>query len=251
MSQPRENSAPESGAVEVSWIAPAYNERDNLRQLVDEIAAAAEAMDRPWELIVVDDASEDGSDALLRELRASCPALRVLRQVKRSGKPAALEAAFAASRGRYIVILDADLQNDPADVPAMVAKVASGECDFVNGWRRDRHDPWIRLVSTKIGNGVRNWLTRESIKDSACGLKVFTREVMLSLKMFEGLHRFMPTLAKMNGFTVQEVVVNHRPRVAGVAKYGVRNRLFNGLRDAFAVRWMQKRNLRYETKELE
>jgi glycosyltransferase involved in cell wall biosynthesis len=235
----------------VSWVAPAYNERENLAQLVDEIHAAAERIDRPWELIVVDDASDDGSAELLDRLRADRPAMRVLRQRRRAGKAAALEAGFKAARGAHIVILDADLQNDPADVPAMLAKVASGECDFVNGWRRDRNDPWIRLVSTRIGNGVRNRLTRESIRDSACGLKVFRREVTESFKMYEGLHRFLPTLAKMGGFAVEEVVVSHRPRVAGVAKFGVWNRLFNGLRDAFAVRWMQNRNLRYETKELD
>ena len=125
------------------------------------------------------------------------------------------------------------------------------QCGLVNGWRADRRDPWIRLVSTRIANGVRNWLTHEQIHDSGCGLKVFRRECIDRLKLFNGMHRFLPTLVKMEGYEVIEVPVNHRPRTAGKAKYGVLNRVFKALRDAFAVRWMQQRMLHYECQEWE
>jgi len=124
-------------------------------------------------------------------------------------------------------------------------------CDFANGWRKDRRDPWLRRVSTRIANGVRNRLTHEQIHDSACGLKVFRREVAERVRLFNGLHRFLPTLARMHGFRVAEVPANHRPRTAGRAKYGVWNRVFKALRDCFAIRWMQRRLLVYQVEEEE
>jgi hypothetical protein len=133
----------------------------------------------------------------------------------------------------------------------MLALLEQDRCDMVNGWRRDRQDPWIRLVSTRIANGVRNRLTGETIQDSACGLKVFRRECVERLKLFNGMHRFLPTLVKLEGYRVVERPVHHRARMAGKAKYGVANRLFRALRDTFAVRWMQARHVRYEVDEWE
>ncbi len=238
-------------SVYLSVVAPAYNEVENIPALVSEVAAAAERTGESWEFVLVDDCSDDGSRELLRELMTTVPQLRVLAQRKRSGQTAALEAGLRAVRGLYVATLDSDLQNDPAEIPRMVELLAGGKWDMVNGWRKERNDPWMRKLSTKVANGVRNWLTHESIHDSACGLKAYRREVTDKLKLFNGLHRFLPTLAKMNGFRVTEIVVNHRPRTAGVAKYGVWNRVFKALRDTFAIRWMQKRNLLYETTELE
>ncbi|HNT37424.1 MAG TPA: glycosyltransferase, partial [bacterium] len=163
----------------------------------------------------------------------------------------ALDCALRRARGKYIASLDADLQNDPKDIPTMLVPIVSGKCDMVNGWRKDRRDPWIRLVSTKIANGVRNWLTHETIRDSACGLKVFRRECIERVKLYKGMHRFLPTLVKMEGFRVIEVPVNHRPRTAGKTKYSIGNRLFRALRDAFAVRWMQSRTVLYQYEEWE
>jgi dolichol-phosphate mannosyltransferase len=238
-------------AVYLSVVAPAYNEVDNLSALVAEVAAAAETVGRPWEFVLVNDCSDDGSDELFKRLMAQTPQLRVITMSKRSGQTAALEAGLRNARGTFIATLDSDLQNDPAEIPRMVKLLDEGECDMVNGWRKERNDPWLRRASTKIANGVRNRLTRESIHDSACGLKAYRREVTDKLKLFNGLHRFLPTLAKMNGFRVTEIAVNHRPRTAGVAKYGMWNRVFKALRDTFAIRWMQKRNLLYDTTELE
>jgi len=242
-----------SGPIHLSVVAPAHNEVDNLPRLLEEIAAALAKCEYRWEVIITDDASTDGTAILLRDLRKKYPQLRVLSMRQRSGQTAAVDAGLRHARGTFIATLDADLQNDPADIPRLLdlLQAQPQQCGFVNGWRADRHDPWIRLVSTRIANGVRNWLTHEQIHDSGCGLRVFRRECIERLKLFNGMHRFLPTLVKMEGYQVMEVPVNHRPRTAGKAKYGVLNRLFKALRDAFAVRWMQQRMLRYECQEWE
>jgi glycosyltransferase involved in cell wall biosynthesis len=242
---------PSDRGIHLSVVAPAHNEADNLPRLLEEIAAALAKLERSWEVIITDDASTDGTAALLKDLRKRYPQLRVLSMRQRSGQTAALDAGLRHARGTFVATLDADLQNDPADIPRMLDLLQSQQCDFVNGWRANRRDPWIRLVSTRVANRVRNWLTHEQIHDSACGLKVFRRECIDRLKLFNGMHRFLPTLVKMEGYRVIEVPVNHRPRTAGKAKYGVLNRVFKALRDAFAVRWMQQRTIRYECQEWE
>jgi glycosyltransferase involved in cell wall biosynthesis len=242
---------PSDHEIHLSVVAPAHNEVDNLPRLLEEIAAALAKLERDWEVIITDDASTDGTAALLKDLRQKYPQLRVLSMRQRSGQTAAVDAGLRRAKGTFVAMLDADLQNDPADIPRMLDRLQSQACDFVNGWRANRRDPWIRLVSTRVANRVRNWLTHEQIHDSACGLKVFRRECIDRLKLFNGMHRFLPTLVKMEGYRVIEVPVNHRPRTAGKAKYGVLNRVFKALRDAFAVRWMQQRTIRYECHEWE
>jgi dolichol-phosphate mannosyltransferase len=242
---------PADQEIYLSVVAPAHNEADNLPRLIEETTAALGSLGREWEMIIVNDASTDSTLALLRERRKTNSHLRVLSLRQRSGQTAALEAGLRHARGSFLAMLDADLQNDPADIPRMLDVLQAQACDFVNGWRANRRDPWIRLVSTRVANRVRNWLTHEQIHDSACGLKVFRRECLARLKLFNGMHRFLPTLVKMEGYRVVEVPVNHRPRTAGKAKYGVLNRVFRALRDAFAVRWMQQRTVRYECQELE
>jgi len=237
--------------VYLSVVAPAHNEADNLPRLIEEIATATAAVGRKSEIIVVDDGSTDNTVAVLRDQRRTHPQLRVLSMQHRAGQTAALDAGLRHTRGTFVATLDADLQNDPADIPRMLDVLLKEQCGFVNGWRANRRDPWIRLVSTRVANRVRNWLTCEQIHDSACGLKVFRRECIDRLKLFNGMHRFLPTLVKMEGYKVVEVPVNHRPRTAGKAKYGVLNRVFKALRDALAVRWMQQRMLRYECREWE
>jgi dolichol-phosphate mannosyltransferase len=240
-----------SDAVHLSVVAPAHNEMDNLPRLIDEIAAALAKLEHRWEVIIADDASTDGTAAVLRDLRKKHPQLRVLSMRQRSGQTAALDAALRHAKGTFIAMLDADLQNDPADIPRMLDMLQSQPCDFVNGWRANRRDPWLRLLSTRIANRVRNWLMHEQIHDSGCGLKVFRRECLDRVKLFNGMHRFLPTLVRMEGYRVIEVPVSHRPRTAGRAKYGVLNRVFKALRDALAVRWMQQRTVRYECQEWE
>ena len=245
------DSATDAGEVYLSIVAPAYNEAENVQRLVSEVSAAAASLGQPWELLIVNDCSADETPAVLRRMMGQCPQLRVISLRRRSGQTAALEAGLRAARGRYIGTLDADLQNDPRDIVRLLPHIVEGECDMINGWRKSRNDPWLRLVSTRIANGVRNWLTHETIHDSACGLKIFRRQCIARVKLFNGLHRFIPTLIRMEGFRVLELPVNHRPRTAGVAKYGLWNRVFRALRDAFAIRWMQSRKITYQSEEWE
>lgn len=234
----------------ISFVAPSYDEAENLPALVEQVAKAAAVIGKPWEFIIVNDASSDNSLQVLAELKGRFPQLRIINMDHRSGQTAALEAGFRHVRGSFVGTLDADLQNDPAEFPRMLQMVQSGQCDMLTGWRKERNDKPIRLVCSRMANHFRNWMTGEKIHDSGCSLKVFTREVAESFKLFNGLHRFLPALARMNGFRVLEVPVNHRARTAGVAKYGVWNRLFKASRDIFALRWMQARVLIYKTTEV-
>ena len=235
--------------IVLSVVAPAYNEYENIEPLLKQVSEAICKLDISWEFIIVNDCSQDETLPLLKKMMNEYGNLRVLSMGKRSGQTAAIDAGFSNAKGLFIAMLDSDLQNDPADIPKMLELIKNNQCDMVNGWRKYRNDPWIRLLSSKIANSVRNWLTHENIHDSACGLKVFRRECIERVKFFNGMHRFMPTLVKMEGYKVIEMPVNHRPRQAGVAKYGIGNRVFKALRDAFAIRWMQSRIILYRVKE--
>ena len=235
--------------VEISVLAPAYNERECLGELCRTLDGVLAETGRSYEIIIADDGSTDDSLEVLRELRSEIGALRVLSLSQRSGQTAAMEAGFMAARGKYVVTIDADLQNDPVDIPGMVELLEADKADMVTGHRHKRQDSWLRKISTRVANGVRNRLTHETIADSACSLKAYKRQIIAKLKLFDGLHRFLPTIVKMNGFRVMEIPVNHRPRTKGQAKYGLWNRVFRALRAAFAVRWMQKHVLNYEVKE--
>jgi dolichol-phosphate mannosyltransferase len=236
--------------VYMSVVAPAYNEEANLPRLVEQVERVLSKFEKTWEFIIIDDGSKDNSLDVLKSLMVKKAFLRVIHFLSNSGQSAAIEAGIRNAQGRIIATLDADLQNDPCEIPRMARLIIEGKCDFVNGWRRKRNDPWLRRVSTKIANGVRNRLTKESIHDSACGLKVFRRQCFQNMKLFRGMHRFLPTLAKMQGYSVLEIEVNHRPRMAGKAKYGVWNRMFCGLRDTFAIRWMASRIVNYQSVEI-
>jgi len=229
-----------------SVVIPAYNEEENIPLLVEEVTTALNGLNEKWELIIVNDSSSDNTLSVLLHHVSKCPQLKVLSLKQRSGQTAALDCGLRNAKGKYIATLDADLQNDPCDINKMLDLIISDKCDMVSGWRKERNDPWIRLVSTRIANNVRNWLTNEHIHDSASGIKVFRRECISKIKLYNGLHRFLPTLVKMEGYRVNEVPVHHRPRHAGTAKYGVLNRVFKALRDTFAIRWMQKRQFNYE-----
>ena len=233
----------------LSVVTPAYNEEGNLPRLIAEIVSSLSVLDRPYEIIVVDDASTDESAARLQGLMKDCRSLRVVRMKQRSGQSSALAAGLRHAKGQYIATLDADGQNDPADIPRMLAMVTSGSCDMVSGWRMQRQDTWLRRLSSRVANGVRNGLTREEVRDSACGHKVFKRECLEEMVYFDGMHRFLPTLVRMRGYRVQETPVHHRPRTAGRAKYGLFNRLVRPLVDTLAIRWMQNRQIRRECEE--
>lgn len=230
-----------------SVVVPVHNERDNLAPLVDAVLPVMERLGEPFELVLVDDGSTDGSSELLDHLAARDPRIRVLHFERNCGQSAALAAGFVHARGRVIITLDADLQNDPEDIPALLPLLA--QYDAVVGIRAVRHDSAWKRFSSRFANAVRNWLTRENIKDTGCPLKVFRAEAIKKIRMWHGAHRFLPTLLKLEGFSVTQVPVRHRPRHAGKSHYGTWDRAFRGLRDALGVRWLQDRALSWRIKE--
>jgi dolichol-phosphate mannosyltransferase len=236
-------------APDLSVVFPVYNEEENVPLLLREIAAALEGRGWTYEIVAVDDGSTDRSLAVLRELRKAYPTLRVMALEKNSGQTAALDAAWHAARGKLVVSLDADLQNDPADIPRMMQRLADSGADMVIGVRVNRQDTWSRKLQSRIGNGVRNWITGDRITDTGCSLKLVRREAIDRVRLFTGMHRFLPTLVRYAGYRVVEMPVNHRPRQYGTSKYGAMNRAFRGLADCFAVRWMGKRMLDYRARE--
>jgi glycosyltransferase involved in cell wall biosynthesis len=225
--------------LDLTIVVPVFNEAESLSRLHEEITAALLPTDLTFEVLYVDDGSTDDSPRVLRALSDSDPRVRTVRLRQNSGQTAAFGAGFRGARGRWIATLDADLQNDPADLPRMLAELE--DCDIVCGIRTDRHDAWVRKISSRIANSVRNRLTHESVTDVGCSLRVFRSHLARDLPLFTGMHRFLPTLLRMQGGTLREIPVRHRPRVHGKSKYGIHNRLWVGLADLFAVRWMQKR----------
>jgi dolichol-phosphate mannosyltransferase len=224
---------------EISIVIPVYNEEENLPLLAAEIHGALRPLGRSYEVIYVDDGSTDGSPGVLLELAREDPATRVIRQRRNSGQTAALEAGFRFARGDLVVTLDADLQNDPADIPRLLA--AMDGHDVVSGVRANRRDTWVRKASSRIANRVRNRLTHDDVTDVGCTLRACRAEFLRAAPLFTGMHRFLPTLLAMAGARKTEIPVNHRPRLHGQPNYNISNRLWRALADLFAVRWMQKR----------
>ena len=239
-----------SSDIEISVVLPCHNEQDNLQPLVNAIRQALDPLHRAYEIVITDDRSGDGSWALLQKLAAADARVRAQRFENQCGQSTALWAGIKAARGKIIVTLDADLQNDPADLPKLLAGLERADC--VCGSRvaaRRQGDGFVRIASSRIANWVRNQLSGETITDAGCCYRAFKRECIAEIKFFNGAHRFLPTLIKLEGFTVSEVAIGHHPRVAGQAHYGVWNRLFKSFCDLLAVRWMQKRHLRFKVVE--
>jgi len=237
-------------APEVSVVVPCHNEAANLRELVAGIRTALAPAGVAYEIVVTDDASTDGSWDVLKELAAGEPRLRVQRFAANCGESAASWAGMQAARGRIIVTIDADLQNDPADLPRFLAALADADC--VCGTRiegRGAGDGLVRVVSSRIANAVRRRLAGDDITDAGCTYRAFRRECLANVRFFKGIHRFLPTLMRMEGFRVREIPVANRPRVAGQSHYGVGNRVFIAFADLLAVRWMRSRAVRYEVRE--
>ena len=235
--------------MDLSVVFPVYNEEENVPILLDEISKALSGEPWTYEMIAVDDGSRDCSLEVLRDARKKYPNLRVITFEKNSGQTAALDAGWRAAKGRYVVSLDADLQNDPADIPRMMRKREELGVDMIIGVRVNRKDTWSRRMQSKIGNGVRNWITGDRITDTGCSLKLVRREAVDKVRLYTGMHRFLPTLVRMAGYKVAEMPVNHRPRRFGESKYGAMNRAFRGLADCLAVRWMGRRMLNYKIRE--
>lgn len=228
----------------ISVIAPVYNEKDNISRFIRKVERALKRRFESYEIILIDDGSYDGSSEIMDNEAEKNGHVKVYHFTENNGQTAALAAGFNVCTGDLVVTMDSDLQTDPEDIYVLMAYI--DDYDMVNGKRETREDGLKRKFSSFVGNGVRNFITGDNIKDTGCPLKLFKKEVVKSYHLFEGMHRFLPTLAKMNGFKVIEVPVRHYDREYGKSKYGVFNRLFKGLKDAFAVRWMKKRKLSYE-----
>ena len=237
-------------APTLSLVIPCYNEEANLRELIKAIREAVNPLNIAYEIVITDDCSKDASWSILKEHAAADSRIRVQRFAFNCGESAASWAGLNAARGQYLVTLDADLQNDPRDLPKFLEALNTFDC--VCGSRvesRGKGDNSIRIASSRIANWVRNQLSGEQISDAGCTYRAFKRECIANLKFFKGMHRFLPTLFKIEGFTVTEIPVTNNPRFAGQSNYGVWNRLFASFYDLLAVRWMKKRMFRYEIRE--
>lgn len=237
----------------LSVVVPVRNERENIPTLLEEIVAAV-AGSGAYEIIYVDDGSDDGSEAELLRMKGRFPQLRVLRHRRCYGQSAALRSGILAARGQVIATLDGDGQNDPADIPTLLEVWRElerpGRPALIAGHRTDRKDtPWRRF-SSRIANRVRCWALADDTPDTGCGLKVFSRELFLTLPYFDHMHRFLPALALRAGGVVRSVPVRHRSRLRGQSKYGTWHRLWVGIWDVLGVMWLIQRSQRPEVTEL-
>lgn len=224
----------------LSVVVPFYNEEDNVEMVHREVDAVVGSLAGGAEFVYVDDGSTDATAERIDALAKRDDRVLALHMARNSGQSAALEAGFRRVNGEITATLDGDLQNDPADIPRLLAEL--DHADVVNGIRQDRQDTLVRKLSSKIGNGFRNWVTQESVTDVGCSLRVIRSEFLRNLKLYRGMHRFLPTLLRMEGARVTEIPVSHRVRRHGESKYGIGNRAFVGFVDVLAVRWMQSRS---------
>ena len=232
----------------LSVIIPVLNEESNLDLLTLGLLETLHDLKQEFEVIFVDDGSTDKSLTTLQNLQKTHPQIRIIKFKRNYGQTAAFDCGFKVAKGDIIVTIDADLQNDPHDIPKIIE--ALKDCDMVYGWRRKRQDAFLKLASSKVANYIRNKLTGENIKDVGCSLKAYKRKCLDNLKLYNGMHRFLPTLVKLEGFKIKEIEVSHRPRKYGKSKYNIRKRLIWPFMDLLAVRWMKKRQLRYKWEEL-
>ena len=231
------------GSVSLSVIIPVFNEADNVGPLIAKLQAVLRDWPGQAEILFVDDGSTDGTLELLKEAQRDDARIRIAHFCRNLGQTAALAAGFRLARGRAVATLDGDLQNDPAEVPRLVGLLA--DWDVVCGIRVRRQDSAWKRFSSRVANGFRNWVTGDNIVDTGCTLKAYRRECFEGLELYQGLHRFLPTLLKMRGYRVTQVPVAHHPRRAGKTKYGTWGRLKKGLADVWAVRWMKKNRIDY------
>jgi glycosyltransferase involved in cell wall biosynthesis len=234
-------------AVDISVVIPMRNESPNVAELYRELTTALEAFARPYEILVIDDGSTDDTFELLAGLQARDPRLRVIRFRRNFGQTAAFAAGFAHARGRFIVTLDGDLQNDASDIPAMIGLAEGRDADIVAGWRKDRKDPFLsRRLPSMIANWVISHATGVKLHDYGCSLKVFRADVVRPMRLYGEMHRFLPAIASELGVRIEEQIVNHRPRRHGRSKYGI-SRTLRVILDLLTVKFL----ISYSTRPLQ
>jgi len=233
--------------VDISVVVPVYNEEENLPILIPQLSKVLDPLAKSYEMIFVDDGSTDASRRILKEMASADSKIRVLGLKENCGETAAGAAGLKEARGDIVITIDADLQNDPRDIPRMLKYLK--EYDMVTGWREKREDSWVKRVTSRIANRIRNRLSGETIQDSGCTFRAYRRECLQDLKLYKGMHRFMPTLVRMEGYRVIEIPIAHHPRRFGVSKYTTWNRMWRAFVDLLAVRWMKSRHIRYEIEE--
>jgi len=243
----KKQRARQDSPCDLTLVAPAFNEAENLPRLCERVREIFGAT-TDWELILVDDGSSDGSPELIGKLADADPRIVGVFFGRNCGQTAATAAGIHLARGRLIATIDADMQNDPVDLPAMIERLKGH--DAVVGYRLKRNDNFVRRASSRIANRIRNWLSKDDIRDTGCSLKVFRAQAIQAVPLFEGMHRFLPTLLRYHGFSVLEHPVSHHPRTAGVSKYGVMNRAFRAFKDLLAVRWMRGRLIQLPIREV-
>lgn len=227
-----------------SVVIPMKNEAENIVPLLTELDRVMGEVGAPWELIYVNDGSTDTTETVLKREQASRPHLHIVKLAKNYGQSAALSAGFERVSGEFVITLDGDGQNDPADIPRLIA--IKDNYDLICGIRKKRRDTWVKRWISRAANAVRGRCCRDGVQDTGCSLKLYRRSCLEKIKMYQGMHRFLPALFVIEGFRVGEIPVNHRERQKGVSHYSFSNRSFNTVFDLFAVMWMQRRHLKYE-----
>jgi dolichol-phosphate mannosyltransferase len=230
-----------AGSPAVSVVVPLFNEEENVPILQGELTAALSGLD--YEIIFVDDGSTDGT---IRRI-APDPRVRLLQFERNAGQSAAMYAGLSSARGNVAVLIDGDLQNDPADIPRLLAEIERG-ADLVCGYRAQRKDTVVKRITSRVANFVRSRFTKDGVRDTGCTLKAMKRECVTALLPFKGMHRFIPALVKGAGYRLVEIPVNHRPRKFGLSKYGLGNRALRATTDMFGVRWLLSRRLNYKVR---
>ena len=231
-----------ASSPEISVVVPLFNEEESISILQTELRTALSGLD--YEILFVDDGSADRT----AERIEAAPNIRLIRFEKNAGQSAAIYAGLVATRGATVVIIDGDLQNDPADIPRLLAEITNG-ADLVCGYRLKRQDTMMKRLTSRIANTVRSRYTKDGVRDTGCTLKAMRRECVNTLFPFKGMHRFIPALVKAAGYRLVEIPVNHRPRRFGQSKYGLGNRALRATIDMFGVRWLMSRRLNYKIRE--
>lgn len=227
-----------------SVVIPLKNEASNIRELVNELEPVMHSLEKNWELICIDDGSTDETRQVLLDLFKEKPYLRLILFKSNYGQSSAFDAGFKAAQGSFVITLDGDGQNDPRDIPRLVQLMP--DCDLVCGIRLKRKDSFVKRLTSKVANFIRKRLCDDGVQDTGCSLKIYRKSSLEHIKMYQGLHRFLPALFKIEGFRIQQIPVNHRERLRGKSNYHFFNRSFNTIADLLAVRWMKKRHLHYQ-----